>query len=166
MKKHLVFLLLFSACSEKPAVQSLDEDELFYKNEYDLDPLFSHNKSPDSNTDQDTESDSLASDTPPQKTADESASQKGQELPPLALLDPVEEEQSSSLSLENLIDEQTPSQSFQNQPAQALDALSLPISRPHRGSPGGLVANSLKTFQCRAKNQTESDFTLHILPTS
>lgn len=46
----------------------------------------------------------------------------------------------------------------------ALTASSLPISKPHRGSPGGLIANSFKAFLCRAKNKDqEEDFTLYIL---
>ena len=43
----------------------------------------------------------------------------------------------------------------------AFNASSMPVSKPHSGSPGGVTAVSLKTFQCRALNK-QQDFILHI----
>ena len=46
----------------------------------------------------------------------------------------------------------------------ALNAQTLPVSEPHEGSPGGIIADTLRIFQCEKPNAKGQDsFFLHVL---
>ena len=44
-----------------------------------------------------------------------------------------------------------------------LQASTMPVSQPHKGSPGGLTASTLKIFQCRTAKQDLKNFSINIL---
>ena len=46
----------------------------------------------------------------------------------------------------------------------ALNAQTMPVSEPHEGSPGGIIADTLRIFQCEKPNAKGQDnFFLHVL---
>ena len=44
-----------------------------------------------------------------------------------------------------------------------IQAAALPVSQPHKGSPGGLTASTLKIFQCRTAKKDLQNFSINIL---
>ena len=169
MKTQSLLFLLLAACYSQDPLNSLSERDSSPREQNDLDELYSEDSHPDASSGEAPKNEELLAEAKPQtqepaepNSLKKTDAKKQNTDEMVALLDDIEEEK--KVTLDDLLESSTPppAPSTQDEGRMQLNALSLPISRPHRGSPGGLTANSLKTYQCRSK-ENQSGFIIHIL---
>ena len=77
----------------------------------------------------------------------------------MTLMSTLEKSKSSESTQQNNSDEER-----EAPPTVILNAQTMPISEPHTDSPGGVIADTLRIFQCENLNaQGQDNFFLHVL---